>query len=59
MAKLYVKVENERGTQKSQLANRHLRIEIFHGSKDDSKLLATVIVIHNENKDRPDLTVFA
>ena len=48
MAKLFCTVQSER-TQKHQIANKELKIKIYYGSREDSKLLAALYLFPTED----------
>jgi len=55
MAKLYVTVQNERLSEVHKTANRYLRVKFYYGSRDNSKLLMTLIV--QDATPRPKVSI--
>jgi hypothetical protein len=57
MAKLFAKIESEK-SEVHKIENRELEIQVFYGSKDDSRLLLKVSVFAKKNAfDLPDVFI--
>ena len=55
MAKLFVRVQDEKLIEVHKIANKYLRLMFYYGSRDNSKLLMTLIV--QDATPRPKVSI--
>lgn len=57
MARLYGEIHRDRGNNQHFIANQSFIIELYYGSRDDSKLFATISVTWEKGIDKPQIVV--
>ena len=58
MAKLFVTMQDEKGTEQHKTAKQELEINVYYGNAEDSRLALKVVVHAQENAfDKPSIFI--